>query len=140
MYSWGRVEETVQLDGFVEVSEVLRSGVYVLLAKGKVVYVGKSKAMLARLYTHRQNYISRRRGKTPEWLTAVKGIFFDEIHIRHCPVDQLDALEREMIDRYRPIINKLLVPEDVIQAEIGINIAGVVLTLNRKLGSVERRL
>ncbi len=97
----------MQLEGFTEVSEILRCGVYVLVLKGRVVYVGKSKSMLVRVYTHRQVWSAKRRGKVPDWLN-VKGILFDAIYVQPCAEDRVDALERQMIDRFRPEHNILV--------------------------------
>lgn len=121
----------MELDGFSDVSGMLRCGVYALCAKGQVLYVGKSKAMLARVYTHRQNWIARTRGRAvPDWLSPVKGIHFDEIHVRPCAPDKLDAVEREMIDKYKPRLNLLLKSQEKITAPINVVIGGVTMVLN----------
>jgi excinuclease UvrABC nuclease subunit len=122
----------MQLEGFVDVSPLLKAGVYLLAAKGKVIYVGKSRAMIARIYTHRNLYISKRKGRqTPEWLSPVKGIYFDEVLIRPCMLEALDALEREMIDRYKPRLNQMLKTQEKIVAPINLVIGAVSLTLNK---------
>ena len=101
----------MRLEGFVDVGEILCSGVYALVHRRQVVYVGKSKNMLTRIYSHRHVYGDRRgkRKQFPSWY-PIKGILFDRVWVRPCPLDQMDSLEREMIARYRPRYNILLVP------------------------------
>ena len=49
------------MEGFVHFREVLSpTAVYVMWWRGKVVYVGKSKNIYARLATHRQNLMRLR--------------------------------------------------------------------------------
>lgn len=91
----------MDLFGFFDASDMLKAGVYALVYRGEVVYIGKSKSMLGRVYTHRQVWRSRKGGKVPSWL-PVKGILFDEVHIRPCRLEQLDTLEAEMIKLYKP--------------------------------------
>lgn len=97
----------MKLDGFTEVTPILRSGIYVLIAKGTVVYVGKSKAIMGRLNSHRTGWIDKRKGRKP-WVQEVCGIpalWFDEIHVKYVPAHLLDAAERDAIDRYKPRYN-----------------------------------
>ncbi len=90
----GKVEE----DGFVNISFTLHCAVYALRKRRVVVYVGKSKKPLTRLYSH-----VNARGKFPQ--VGVKKISFDEIWIRPCMLSELDALEVEMIRKYQPRYN-----------------------------------
>lgn len=123
----------MELEGFSDVSAILRSGVYALARKGVVIYVGKSKSMIGRINTHRRAWIDRR--KKESWVTEVLGIpglMFDEIHIRSCPLHLLDRLEREMIDKYRPHYNIQLRSNGEIRAPITLVIAGQALTLNAR--------
>lgn len=135
----------MQLEGFQEVSAVIRSGVYVLCAKGVPIYVGKSRAMIARINTHRRAWIDKRKGAKASWLTDSLGIpalLFDEIHIRPVPPHLLDEVEREMIDRFKPRYNTQLKSSEKIQAPISLTISGVVLALNRRPPTpiIERRI
>lgn len=92
----------MELQGFVDISASLRAGIYALVASGKVVYVGKAKAMLVRVCTHRSNA----RRKVPAWLPdSAKGIVFDEVHIRPCHPDEIDDLEHALINFYKPRYN-----------------------------------
>lgn len=120
----------MKLEGFVDVSTVLRAGVYALCWRGEVVYVGKSKSVLGRVYTHRS---AARRKEFPSWL-PIKGVQFDEFHVIPCRPDQLDAVEREMIDRYRPRHNVHLKPPatEPIKAEIALTIGSTQIRLNAK--------
>lgn len=86
------------LDGFLDITPVLRAGVYALTWRDVVVYVGQSRNLLGRLGAHR----ARSAGKTlPSW-HPVRRVQFDGVHVYPCGPDDLDALEREMINRFRP--------------------------------------
>jgi excinuclease UvrABC nuclease subunit len=87
------------MDGFIDASCVMDSGVYMLLAKGRVVYIGQAQSMLLRLYTH--YHAKRTHGKRPN----KKWMGFDEIYIKPCGVHELDGLEQELILRYSPKYN-----------------------------------
>lgn len=91
----------MQFEKFFNVTQVLRAGIYFLCWQGEVVYIGQSKRLYARIYAHKHNYSSRRGGKAPSWL-PVKGIIFDEVHVRPCLLEQLDYLERDYIRQFRP--------------------------------------
>ena len=92
----------LRVDGWTNVSEILRQGVYALSYRGTVVYVGQSKNMLVRVYTHK----NVRKGNAPKWIKeAVPGPLFDEVHVIPCHPDRIDALEQQMIDRYKPRYN-----------------------------------
>ena len=82
------------IDGFSDVSEILRGGVYALIWRGEVVYIGKSKSMLARVAAHKKQYGQR----TPEWF-PIKGVRFDRILVRYEHPDRVDALERQLMSR-----------------------------------------
>lgn len=122
----------MHLDGFVDISPVLRAGVYALGFHGQIVYVGKSKSMYSRVYSHRNQWNNARRGKAgPSWLPAsVKAILFDEVYIRPCSLEALDALEREMIDRYKPKYNIVHKTKEKVSVPITLNVGGVLLALN----------
>lgn len=87
---------------FFDVSEMLCCGVYVLLRKNVVVYVGQSRKMLKRIYTH-DNTIGHR--SPVGYKRKTKGISFDEVHVRPCKVEELDALEQILIAKYQPRYN-----------------------------------
>ena len=78
------------MDGFIDVTAVLRSGVYILRLRGRVVFVGQGKVVLAKVYAHR----AHRRGQpAPAWLPT-RPIEFDEVFIKTCRVDLLDTVYR----------------------------------------------
>lgn len=96
----------MEVEGFIDVSAILRSGVYALVHRGVVVYVGKSKVMLGRLYAHRTAWGSK--SKKRVGYKPISGILFDEVWIKPCATDEIDSLEYEMINRYKPRYNAQL--------------------------------
>lgn len=127
------------MEGFVNVSDLLRPGVYLLSYRGEVVYVGKARSMLARVYQHRELWAQARRGtKMPSFL-AKKGVKFDAIHIKPCHPDRVDDLEREMIARYRPKYNTLLLPPPP-GGSVTIEVAGLRLEMATKKPEFVRRV
>jgi hypothetical protein len=71
----------------VNLSAVLSSGVYILRLRGRVVYIGRAKSALARVYAHKR----ARRGQMPRSLDSLMApVVFDEVWLRPCRVDQLD--------------------------------------------------
>jgi excinuclease UvrABC nuclease subunit len=102
------------LEGFVDVTAILRSGVYALLREGKVVYIGQSRKPLTRIESHRSMW--GRRQKAPAWMQAmVKGMLFDEVHVLPCRIEDLDEVERAMIALYRPYYNIKLKPPQMVE-------------------------
>ena len=51
----------MELEGAHNLALILRSGVYALCVKGEVVYVGKAKNFLNRVYTHRSQWQAKRK-------------------------------------------------------------------------------
>lgn len=91
----------VQLEGFTDVSAMLQSGIYALVRHGEVVYVGQSKVMLARVCNHRTAWGRRK-------LTGkARGVVFDSIWVMPVHVDRLNEVEYDMIQRYRPKLNRI---------------------------------
>lgn len=130
----------VELAGFSDVSDILRAGVYALVKRGVVIYVGKSKSLYARIYTHRTVNARANRGKAiPTWL-PVKGFSFDQVFVKPCTLEALDDLEREMIERYKPRFNMSLKSAGVSRAPIAMLINGVALALNAPQEPFERRV
>lgn len=101
------VDQMLALEGFSDVSTLLRSGIYVLAKRGTVIYVGKSKSLYARIYAHRNLANRAARGqRPPAWFPAsLKGIVFDQVFIRYVHIDDLDRVEAEMINLYKPKFN-----------------------------------
>ena len=69
---------------------LLESGCYALVKNGVVVYVGQSREVLGRVYSHKHPRDRRSR------------VMFDGIWIWPCRVEELDRLEAELIARYNP--------------------------------------
>lgn len=88
-------------EGFYDVSEIMECGVYMLLLKGLVVYVGQSRSMLLRVATH---YSARAKRRPNTW-QKVKAIPFDEVRVCPCVVDALDDLEQSLIAKHQPRYN-----------------------------------
>jgi excinuclease UvrABC nuclease subunit len=117
------------LEGFVEVSAMLKPGIYALLREGIVVYVGQSKKPLSRVEAHRSLWGRRQRSPAPGWL-PIKAILFDEVHVLSCRVEDLDKLERVMIDLYKPKYNVKLKSPHPVATEFNINIGGFTIPFN----------
>lgn len=96
------------MEGAIDISVVLRSGVYLLSHEGRVVYVGQSKCPLARIAAHR----SLARKRIPWWL-PIRGVIFDKAEVIPCHPDRIDALERGLIEFYRPPGNRQHNPDYV---------------------------
>ena len=120
----------LRIEGFEDCSTLLRSGIYILVKRGVVIYVGKSKSLYSRIYTHKHFANRGAKGKAiPSWL-PVKGMQFDEVHIRYVHVDDLDAEEAAAINKYKPHYNTNLKNGLKVRAPITLNIGGVSLALN----------
>jgi GIY-YIG catalytic domain len=92
-------------DGFISVEFMLHCGVYALVRRGVVVYIGQSKLLCRRVLEH-----WRKRGakpaKNPYYGTSVyNGAVFDDVWIRPCMLGELDSLEATMIKKYQPKYN-----------------------------------
>lgn len=119
------------LEGFIEVTPVLRCGVYALVREGVVVYVGQGKRMLARIEAHRSNW---GRKSVPAWMpVSLRGVLFDQVFVMPCRVEDLDRLERTMIDLYKPKYNiKLKAPTPLTTQPINIIHNGVTIPVNHR--------
>jgi len=95
--------------------------------------------MLARIYAHRSLWASKRRGRVPDWL-PIKGILFDEVFIRPCPLDLLDELELEMINLYKPKFNTRLKTPGATDRPFNVKVNGTILAFNAKPDLIERRI
>ncbi len=118
------------IEGFENCSTLLRSGIYILVKRGVVIYVGKSKTLYSRIYTHKHFANRGAKGKAiPSWLPE-KGMQFDEVHIRYVHVDALDAEEAAAINKYKPHYNTNLKNGLKVRAPVNLVINGVALGLN----------
>lgn len=101
--------------GFIDVSQVLRGGVYLLAHQGVVVYVGKAQVMLGRIYSHRVKWGTKSRKPITAAIPA-KGMLFDQVFVRPCSSAEIDELEARLVDQYRPRYNtqlKFCVPPEL---------------------------
>jgi len=103
---------------FMDVSKLMHCGVYALLRGKEVIYIGKSRKPLIRLYTHFRNR-GRLLGKgiTGPNVNG-KGISFDGVWFLPCMLGQMDTLENYMIRKYMPQHNVkgkplMAIPDDV---------------------------
>ncbi len=81
------------IDGFTDASEILRAGVYLLLHRGRVVFVGKTtKPMLPIIATLRSK-------DRPKFLQRID---FDQVLIRWVHPDALITTYHSLIAEYQP--------------------------------------
>ena len=129
------------LEGFVEVTPILRAGVYALVRDGVVVYVGQGKKMVARVEAHRSNW---GRKSVPAWMpVSLRGVLFDQVFVFPCRVEDLDQIEAAMIDLYKPKFNiKLKAPTPLTAQQIHIHIGTTDIPLNFRppTAKFERRI
>ena len=117
------------LEGFIDVSAILRCGIYALVREGVVVYVGQSKKMLGRIAAHKSNWGKK---SMPAWMpVSLRGVLFDSAYVLPCRVEDLDRLERALIDLYKPKYNINLKTPDPVSTPLTIRVDGkVVATMN----------
>lgn len=89
-------------EGFTDCSDAFGSGVYALTYRGKVIYIGQSVMMMVRIASHlrekktRMTAFGKRKGPP---------IVFDGFWCKPCHSSKLDAIEKELIEKYRPKYN-----------------------------------
>lgn len=94
---------------FSDVTALLGPGVYVLTRFGRVVYVGQSRKLLTRLYSHKNVLERHLKGKPllRRWGQKLpQVIHFDAVWIRPCKIEELAALEAHYISRWLPQYNR----------------------------------
>lgn len=126
--------------GSVEISAILGPGIYALCRGGEIVYIGKAKLLVQRLY-NQWNLMQRRKAGRPLPKTGafsrVKAVVFNGIKVWPCQLSDLDRLEREMIAKHRPKYNILLVPN----GKVSLTAVGFDYTkLNSKTNTLVRRV
>jgi hypothetical protein len=81
--------------------------------------------MLGRIYSHKT---AKSKKNLPSWF-PVKGLSFDEVHVHPCHPDNVDALEYQMINRYKPRYNTQLKNAVKIDQPFNIRIGDRTVTL-----------
>ena len=118
------------LEGFIEVTPILRAGVYALVREGAVVYVGQSKKPLQRISAHKSNW---GRKAMPVWMPAsLRGVLFDQVFVLPCRVEDLDRIEAAMIDLYKPRYNIKLKASTPTTTQMVITVNGVSVPFNHR--------
>jgi hypothetical protein len=127
--------EELRAEGFIEMSRVREPvGVYVLIDRGTVVYVGQSTNIYARLARHSTNAKPQRVPRLvspPPDVRLAKSMVFDRVAVRWCSRGELDRIEIELIDRFRPKYNKL----NIALTGVGVDLSDIAA----KLGWDKRR-
>ena len=101
----------MSLDDFTDASEILRAGVYLLLHRGRVVFVGKTtKPMLPIIATLRSK-------DRPKFLQRID---FDQILIRWVHPDVLIPTYHSLIAEYQPKhnIEPMAIPGQMMERRI----------------------
>lgn len=112
------------LDQFIDLSAVLGSGVYALFFVGELVYIGKAKRLLARIYAHR-NMLERKRAG----VRGVKAVPFSKVKVWPCKEIDLDRLEKELIERFQPKHNSNHIRPRPLARSLTLNINGFEIAL-----------
>lgn len=126
----------LKVDGFDDASALLQAGVYLLCWQGTVVYVGKSQMMLGRIYAHRVAWGRKSRVRKTA-LIPPKGILFDQVLYRRCPLHLVDELEASLITKYHPRYNTQL--KSSIPPELAMLVARIVPAIVVAAPRVDRR-
>ena len=92
----------------VDVSHMLGPGCYALCRAGEVLYVGKAKVLIIRIYAHYNAMARRRKGQKP--LPGTKGVAFNSVKIFPCKLVDITIAERALLRRFRPRYNDRHVP------------------------------
>lgn len=92
-------------DVAVDVSAILKPAVYVLVRDGAVVFVGSArKDVGSKIEAHRSNWGHKHLPFAP------RGILFDQAYLVPCRPDQLNEIEADLIEMYKPRFNSKLKP------------------------------
>lgn len=85
----------------ISIGGILKPGVYLLLRYSKVVFIGKSKCLLATIAAHRAACSGPR---LPEWF-PIHRVQFDDVQIIPCALDRAGLLLPALIDMHQPTHN-----------------------------------
>ncbi len=107
------------MEDFVELP-LHPSGVYMLVWRGRVVYVGQSVNVLSRISAHRANYERALKGKPPRTHTNESRVIrFEKAFVKFCEVRELDRLELELIAKHKPEFNVQLRERRAVVIDLG---------------------
>lgn len=91
----------MNLSNFTDATALLRAGVFVLVWRGEVVFVGSARGpMLAKIAALREK-------ERPSWLPRIK---FDQVLIREVHPDQINAAKASLLAEYSPRHNTEVPP------------------------------
>ena len=91
----------MKIEDFADISDCLRGGIFVLLYRGEVVYIGKaSRAMLGTISNLRSKNL-------PSWMPRIT---FDQVLIRAVHPDQIESVYTSLLAEHHPRHNRDFVP------------------------------
>ena len=88
-------------EGFVDLSAGLQCGIYALVLRGQVVFIGKGKVPLELVALHRS------RAERPSWM-GPQFVEFDRIWVKPSHPDRLEAELAELVEKYKPRLQNSL--------------------------------
>lgn len=88
-------------EGYSSAGGLLVAGVYALVLRGKVVFVGKAKLPLAFVASHRELAHTSHTD-----FVLAKGVVFDDVWVRPCHPDEIDSEYTRMLAKYKPRHNR----------------------------------
>lgn len=104
-----KMDNCALIPGFVRLDGVTSPyAIYCLLRQGKVVYIGKSTNVYARLGKHWQNMRRKQKGLRPYKADDIACVDFDAVMVKFCSKDSLNQEEIMLIQRYQPQHNRQL--------------------------------
>lgn len=112
------------LESFSDCSAILGPGVYALFFAEELVYIGKAKKLLARIYAHR-NMLERKRAG----VRGVKAVPFSKVKVFPCKEIDLDRTEKEFIERFQPKHNTQYIRPIPVRDPITLSINGIAIQL-----------
>ena len=90
------------ISGFTDATALLRAGVFALVWRGEVVFVGSARGpMLAKIAALREK-------DRPSWLPRIR---FDQVLIRDVHPDQIESVKFSLIAEHSPRFNTELPPQ-----------------------------
>lgn len=89
--------------GWVDISEALGAGIYLLFKGDRVVYVGKAQRQMLSLIQQHRDLATK---SVPDWF-PVKGIAFDRVWIKYVPVHLLAQEYEQAVAQYAPTYSKI---------------------------------